>query len=286
MKKRRCLSIRRNPLGFLGAGILLLFILMAIFAPLLPRMSPIYDPVQGMDPEILGTSPPSARHLLGTDAWGGDVLSQLMHGARTALLVAVVAAATSVAIGTIIGLVAGYYAGVTDVALMRLVDVMLTLPLIPLVLVVSSALGQLSIWGVVLLIGFLGWPGIARVIRAQALSLRTRDFIESARAYGAGNARIILRHMAPSVLPLAFVYMSLTANGAIFLEAALSFLGLGDPNTVSWGMMLQWCFKTGNTFRAPYWMLPPGLSISALCFSFYLIGRGLDEVVNPRLRRM
>jgi len=286
MKKRRWLSLRKNPLGFLGAGILLAFVLMAIFAPLLPHLSPIYDPVQGMDPEILGTSPPSARHLLGTDAWGGDVLSQLMHGARTALLVAVIAAATSVAIGTIVGLLSGHYGGAVDGTLMRLVDVMLTLPLIPLVLVVSSALGQLSIWGVVLLIGFLGWPGIARVIRAQALSLRTRDFIESARAYGAGNARIILRHMAPSVLPLAFVYMSLTANGAIFLEAALSFLGLGDPNTVSWGMMLQWCFKTGNTFRAPYWMLPPGLSISALCFSFYLIGRGLDEVVNPRLRRM
>ncbi len=286
MKKRRWLSLRGNPLGFLGAGILLAFVLMALFAPILPRMSPIYEPVQGMDPEILGTSPPSARHLLGTDAWGGDVLSQLMHGARTALLVAVVAAATSVAIGTIVGLLSGHYGGAVDGTLMRLVDVMLTLPLIPLVLVVSSALGQLSIWGVVLLIGFLGWPGIARVIRAQALSLRTRDFIESARAYGAGNARIILRHMAPSVLPLAFVYMSLTANGAIFLEAALSFLGLGDPNTVSWGMMLQWCFKTGNTFRAPYWMLPPGLSISALCFSFYLIGRGLDEVINPRLRRM
>jgi len=286
MSKRRWLSPRRNPLGFLGAGILLAFILMALLAPILPRLSEIYDPIQGMDPEILGTSSPSGRHLLGTDAWGGDILSQLMHGARTALLVAVVAAATSVAIGTLIGLVAGYFAGLVDGSLMRLVDVMLTLPLIPLVLVVSSALGQLSIWGVVLLIGFLGWPGIARVIRAQALSLRTRDFIESARAYGAGNARIILRHMAPSVLPLAFVYMSLTANGAIFLEAALSFLGLGDPNTVSWGMMLQWCFKTGNTFRAPYWMLPPGLAISALCFSFYLIGRGLDEVVNPKLRRM
>lgn len=286
MNRRRWLSVRRNPLGFLGAGILLCFVLMALFAPILPRLSEIYDPVQGMDPEILGTSSPSGRHLLGTDAWGGDILSQLMHGARTALLVAVVAAATSVTIGTLIGLVAGYFAGFVDGTLMRLVDVMLTLPLIPLVLVVSSALGQLSIWGVVLLIGFLGWPGIARVIRAQALSLRTRDFIESARAYGAGNMRIILRHMAPSVLPLAFVYMSLTANGAIFLEAALSFLGLGDPNTVSWGMMLQWCFKTGNTFRAPYWMLPPGLSISALCFSFYLIGRGLDEVVNPRLRRM
>ena len=286
MNRKRWLSVRRNPLGFLGAGILLCFVLMALFAPILPRLSEIYDPVQGMDPEILGTSSPSGRHLLGTDAWGGDILSQLMHGARTALLVAVVAAATSVTIGTLIGLVAGYFAGFVDGTLMRLVDVMLTLPLIPLVLVVSSALGQLSIWGVVLLIGFLGWPGIARVIRAQALSLRTRDFIESARAYGAGNMRIILRHMAPSVLPLAFVYMSLTANGAIFLEAALSFLGLGDPNTVSWGMMLQWCFKTGNTFRAPYWMLPPGLSISALCFSFYLIGRGLDEVVNPRLRRM
>lgn len=285
MHGKRWKRLRRNTLGLVGLSILVFFVLMAVFAPILPRMSDVYDPVKGMDPEILGTSRPSSRHPLGTDAWGGDILSQLMHGARTALVVAVVAATTSVAIGTAIGLVSGYYAGWVDAFLMRLVDVMLTLPLIPLVLIISAAIGRLSIWGVVLLIGFLGWPAVARVIRAQALSLRARDFVQSARAYGASDARIILRHIGPAVLPLSFVYMSFAANGAIFLEAALSFLGLGDPNTVSWGMMLQWCFKTGNTFRAPYWMLPPGLSISALCFSFYLIGRGLDEIVNPRLRR-
>lgn len=285
MQRETWKLLRRNRLGLTGFGLLGLFILMAAFAPILPRINEIYDPITGMDPEIPGTSAPSTRHPLGTDAWGGDILSQLLHGARTALIVATVAASTSVIIGTAIGLISGYYGGLVDVLLMRLVDVMLTLPLIPLILVISAAIGKLSIWGVVLLIGFLGWPSVARVIRSQALSLRTRSFVESARAYGASDARIVLRHVGPAVLPLSFVYMSLNANGAIFLEAALSFLGLGDPNAISWGMMLQWCFKTGNTFRAPYWILPPGLSISALCFSFYLIGRGLDEAVNPKLRR-
>jgi peptide/nickel transport system permease protein len=275
---------KRSGYGPLGLGILAFYLLMAFLAPIMPMIDEIYRPVVGMDPDIFTASPPSLKHLLGTDAWGRDLLSQLMHGAGVALGVGVIAALTSVAIGTIIGLVSGYYGGVVDSLIMRVVDVMLVLPLIPLIMVMSAVMGRLSIWNVVLLIGFLGWPSVSRVIRSQVLSLKERPFVESARAYGASNARIIFRHIAPSVLPLSFVYMSFRTNGAIFLEAALSFIGLGDPNTMSWGMMLQWCFKTGYAFKAPYWILPPGLSISALCLSFYLIGRAMDEIVNPTLK--
>ncbi|MCS7240697.1 MAG: ABC transporter permease [Candidatus Bipolaricaulota bacterium] len=275
----------KNKLGLLGLGILALFAAMAGVAPLLPALDPIYHPIEGMDPRIFTASPPSWRHPLGTDAWGRDLLSQLLHGAQVALLVGIVAAATAVLIGTGVGLVAGYLGGGVDFLLMRLVDVLLILPLIPLIMLLSAFLGRgMSIWNVVLIIGLLGWPGVARVIRAQVLTLRARPFVEAARAYGAGELRIIVRHIAPGVLPLSFVYMSFGANSAVFLEAALSFIGFGDPRTMSWGMMLQWCFKTGHTFSAPYWILPPGLAISALCLAFYLIGRAMEEIIYPQLR--
>lgn len=277
---------RRNRLGLFGLGVLAVFLAMALAAPVLPALDPLYHPVEGMDPQILGATPPSSRHLLGTDAWGRDLLSQLLHGAQVALLVGAMAAATSVAVGTGVGLVAGYFGGVVDALLMRLVDILLVLPLVPLLMVLAAVTGGgMSIWTVVLAIGLLGWPTVARVVRAQVLSLRARPFVEAARACGAGDLYILMRHIAPGVFPLSFVYMSFSAHGAIFLEAALSFIGFGDPSVTSWGMMLQWCFKTGHTFTAPYWILPPGVAISALCLAFYLIGRAMEGIIYPRLRR-
>ena len=142
----------------------------------------------------------------------------------------------------------------------------------------------MSIWNIIFLMGMLGWPGTSKVIRSQVLSLRTRPFIESALVSGASSARIIFRHIAPNVLPLTFLYMTFGVTAAIGTEAALSFIGLGDPSTVSWGMMLQWCFRSGYTFNAPFWLLPPGLCITFLALSFYLIGIGTQQIINPRLR--
>ncbi len=276
---------RRNRLGMVGLSILICFGLLALLAPVPPAIDRIYRPMTGVDPVISWSSPPGPRHLLGTDFMGRDILSQLMKGAQIAFIVGITAALASVFIGTVVGLTAGYFGGTVDMLLMRLADIVLTLPGLPLIIIVAAAVGRQSIGVIIFLIAVLGWPSTARVIRAQTLSLKTRPFVEAARVAGCGHGRIIFRHLAPNVLPLSFLYMTFGVSGAILTEAGLSFIGLGDSSVVSWGMMLQWCFTTGHTFRAPYWILPPGLAISLLSFSFYLIGRSMDEIVNPRLRK-
>jgi len=275
---------KRNKLGLMGLGLLIFFGLMALLSPLMPMINEMYKPMSGVDPEIFGSTPPSKTHLLGTDFMGRDILSQLMYGARIAFVVGITAALASVIIGTVIGLIAGYFGKVIDTLFMRLADIVLTLPSLPLIIIIAAAIGKQSVWIIILIIALLGWPSTARVIRAQTLSLKERPFVEAARVAGAGNMRIIFYHIAPNILPLSFLYMTFGVTGAILTEAGLSFIGLGDPSVVSWGMMLQWCFTTGHTFRALYWILPPGLCISLLTFAFYLIGRALDEVINPRLK--
>ena len=134
------------------------------------------------------------------------------------------------------------------------------------------------------MIALFRWPGVARVIRSQTLSLRHRPFIEAARVAGASHLRILFRHILPHVMPLALLYMTFRVTSAIIIEAALAFLGFGDPGTVSWGMMLQWVWKTGHMFQAPYWLLPPGICISLITMAFYMTGRAMDDVLDPRLR--
>jgi len=199
-------------------------------------------------------------------------------------VVGIAAAVLSVFIGTALGVTSGYFGGTVDAVLMRTTDAVLILPGLPLLIVLSAAIGRMSIWNIVLLIALLGWPGVARIIRSQTLSLKEKPFVEAARVAGASDRRIMFRHITPNVLPLSFLYVAFGVSGAILTESALSFIGLGDPTVVSWGMMLQWAFTTGHTFRAPYWFLPPGLSISLLSLSFYLIGRTLEEIIDPRLR--
>lgn len=275
---------RRSRMGLLGLAILAFFAFLALLAPIPRLIDDMYHPMVGVDPEISYSTPPSLRHPMGTDFMGRDLLSQFLSGAQIAFAVGITAAVISVLIGTAIGLTSGYYGGKVDALLMRLADIVLVLPGLPFIIVIAAALGKMSIWIIVLLIALLGWPGVARVIRAQTLSLRERPFVEAARVAGAGDRRILLHHLAPNVLPLTFLYAALGVSGAILTEASLSFIGLGDPSVVSWGMMLQWAFTTGHTFRAPYWILPPGLAISLLSLSFYLVGRALEEIINPRLR--
>ncbi|MBU7015086.1 MAG: ABC transporter permease [Theionarchaea archaeon] len=275
---------KENKIGLVGIGLLVFFFVFAVLGFVMPHIDPIYHPMTGFDPFIVSKSPPSITHLLGTDFWGRDIMSQLMSGAQIAFLIGLTAAVVAVAIGTTVGLVSGYYGGTTDTLLMRTVDIVLTLPFLPLIIVVSAAVGKQSIWVLVLIIALLSWGGISRVIRSQTLSLKQRPFVEAARVAGATDARIIFRHIGPNVLPLSFLYMSFLVLGAILTEAGVSYLGLGDPTRVSWGIMLQWCRTTGSTFTW-YWMLPPGLCITLMTLSFYLIGRAVDEIVNPRLRK-
>ncbi len=276
---------KQNLLGRIGLSLLVMFALMAICSFIPPLIDPMYQPMTGVDPEITKSVGPSLTHWLGTDFMGRDLLSQLLAGARVAFLVGVSAAFMSIVLGTAIGMVAGYMGRFADTFLMRLADMIMVMPTMLVVLMLAALFGQLTIWTIVLIIALFRWPGVSRVIRAQTLSLKHRPFIEAARVAGASHTRIIFRHIMPNVLPLSFLYMTFRVTSAIIIEAALAFLGFGDPSTVSWGMMLQWVWKTGHMFRAPYWLLPPGICISLITLAFYMLGRAMDEVLDPRLRK-
>jgi peptide/nickel transport system permease protein len=228
--------------------------------------------------------PGRVHGILGTDHLGADLFSQLLYGTRVSLLIGVSAALLSVIIGLGVGLVSGYQGGIADEASMRLVDVLLVLPGLPMLMILSGLFGR-NIWNIVFLLGILSWPGFARLVRAQVLQLKTATFVEASRAIGSSSRWIILRHLLPNVLPLAYATIALYIPGAIITEAALSFLALGDPNTASWGRM----FYSANAFGAFqnlawWWIIPPGVAITFLSISFVFIGTTMDEILNPRIR--
>ncbi len=229
-----------------------------------------------------GTYPSGNLYFWGTDNQGRDIFSQFIWGSRIALVVGFASALLAVGIGTVVGLVAAYVGRKTDVVLMRFTDVILVLPVLPLLIILAAVLGA-SITNIILVIAILAWPGTARVIRSQVLSLRERPYIQSARVTGASHIRIMFRHITPNVLPLVFLYMTFAVSGAILFEAALSFLGLGDINTPSWGTMLS-TVQQSDLLRAYWWLLPPGLGITFLSLAFFLTGRAVEEIINPRLR--
>jgi peptide/nickel transport system permease protein len=275
----------QNPLGKAGVIILGVFMVMAAASFFVPLIDPMYDPMTGIDPDIKLSTGPSLTHWLGTDNVGRDILAQLLEGAKVAFVVGLSAAFFSIVIGTLIGMVSGYAGGLLDTFLMRLADIIMVLPSLVILLILASLFGQFNIWIIVFIIAIMRWPAVSRVIRSQTLTLKHRPFIEASRVAGASHVRIIFRHIMPNVLPLAFLYMTFRVTSAILVEAALSFLGFGDPSQVSWGMMLQWVWKSGHMFQAPYWLIPPGLCISLLTLAFYMLGRAMDEVLDPRLRK-
>jgi peptide/nickel transport system permease protein len=231
-----------------------------------------------------GTYPSGNRYLLGTDFNGHDIWTQLLYGTQIAFIVGILAALFGVGIGTFVGVIAGYYGKLTDTLLMRTADIFLVLPFLPVVLVLVK-IASSTIWIIIFVLAILGWPGIARVIRAQVLSLKERPFVDAARVAGASDVRLIFLHITPNVLPFSFLYMSLGVAAAIITEAALSYLGLGDPTVTSWGGMLSTLITLGGGLYYWWWLLPPGLAITLLSLGFYLLGRGFDEIINPRLRR-
>jgi peptide/nickel transport system permease protein len=276
---------KENFIGRIGLTLLSIFALMALFSFIPPLIDPMYHPMTGVDPNISHSVGPSLQHWLGTDFIGRDILSQLLAGARIAFMVGISSAFISIFLGTTIGMIAGYGGKFIDALLMRFADIIMVMPTLLIVLIFSALFGQLNIWTIVLLIAIFRWPGVSRVIRAQTLTLKNRPFIEAAKLAGASHFRIIYKHIMPNVLPIALLYMTFRVTSAIIVEAALAFLGFGDPGTVSWGMMLQWVWKTGHMFQAPYWLLPPGICISMITVSFYMLGRAMDEVLDPRLRK-
>ena len=282
---------RGTRIGIIGLAIILFYLLLAAAHPILMNTvwdEKIYDPVVGYAfDETRQPAPPSWSHPLGTDPLGRDVLSQLMYSARSEFMLGLLAALITVSIGTTVGAVAAYFGGVVDTVLMRLADIMIMLPGISVLIVLSALIG-VEHFELALIIGILsGFGGTGVVLKSQALSVVVKPYIEAARAAGGGPVHIIFIHIVPNLLPLSFLYMMFTVTGAIFSEAVLSFLGLLNVR-MSWGLMIHTTESAGYLLQVgEYWWLifPASLSITLLCSSFYLVGRSLDEVVNPRLRR-
>jgi len=227
-------------------------------------------------------SPPSAEHPLGTDELGRDVLSRMVHGARISMEVGFVATGIATGIGLVIGLLAGFYGRWVDAVLMRFVDVMLCFPSFFLILAVIAFLGP-SILNIMAVIGFTSWMGAARLVRAETLSLKERDFVAAAKAQGAGNLRIIFRHILPNSLAPILVWATLGVAGAILVESSLSFLGIGvQPPTPSWGNMLT---AGKDNIEFAWWLsVYPGLAILVTVLGYYLLGEGIQDAADPRLK--
>lgn len=264
-----------NRLSVAGAVIVLILLTIAILAPYL---SP-YDPMNIDVHNVL--SPPSFKHPFGTDDLGRDVLSRIILGSRVSLRVGFIAVGLAIFIGTLIGSVAGFYGGKTDALLMRFVDIMLAFPTFFLILAVIAIL-EPSIYTIMAVIGFTGWMDVSRLVRAEFLTLKERDFVTAAKALGAGNMRIIFVHILPNALSPVFVAATFGVAGAILIESGLSFLGLGvQPPNPSWGNIIT---SGKDNIEVAWWLsLFPGLAILLTVLSYNLAGEGLRDSLDPRL---
>lgn len=273
-------SFLRNRMGIIGFAMLAIAVAVALFAPLLAP----YDPNTSARVTIDNIyAPPDVAHWLGTDDAGKDVLTNLIYGTRVSLIVGFFASFISLGIGGMVGLIAGFYGGRVENVLMRLTDILLVIPDLPLLIVLIALLGR-GLGVLIFVIGILGWTGTARVVRSQTLSVRERKFVHRARAIGAGNLYIIRRHIFPLVFPLMVVNGVLVISAAILNESTLAFLGLGDPTRLSWGQMLNFAFNRGGMSAGAWWSLvPPGFAIIWVVLGLTLLGNGLERVFNPRL---
>jgi peptide/nickel transport system permease protein len=268
---------RKRTLGAAGGVVVIVMILTAIFAGVIAP----YGPMETSFLEQLKA--PSAQHLLGTDTFGRDVLSRIIYGARTALLIGFFSAFAGSSFGALLGVVSAYYGGKVDLTLERLMDVLISFPVLILALAVVSALGS-SLQNVIIAITVPIIPRVARVIRSSALSLRQMPFVEAARCLGARDGRIVLRHMLPNVVAPYLILLTAFLGQAILSEAALSFLGLGvtEPQP-AWGLMLRGA-SVQFVEKAPWLAIAPGVAISLAVFAFNLLGDSLRDALDPRLR--
>lgn len=267
---------RKHRLAVLGLAVLLILALLALLAP---RIAPYGFDTQDLN--IIGQPrPPSAQHWMGTDNLGRDAFTRVLYGARVSLAVGLSSALLASFLGTLIGALAGYYRGWIDNVLMRFTDVVLCIPLLPLVILLSGILRP-SVPLLVCIIGVLGWMGTARLVRGQFLSLREREFVEASRALGGGDNRIMFRHILPNAIGPIIVSTTLSVGGAIMLESALSFLGLGvQPPTPTWGNLLNYASQWLQ--GAPWLALYPGLLILITVLAVNFLGDGLRDALDPR----
>jgi len=268
--------LRKDRLAVSG-GILVIFLFICSF--LAPLLAP-YDPGEINVREVI--SPPSLKHPMGTDQLGRDVLSRVIWGSRISLKVGFVAVGIAIVIGAFLGAISGYYGGWIDTLIMRFVDVMLCFPTFFLILAVIALL-EPSIWNIMVVIGVTGWMGVARLVRAEFLSLREREFVLAARALGSSDLRIIFLHILPNALAPVLVSATLGVSGAILTESALSFLGIGvQPPTPSWGNILT---AGKDNIEIAWWLsLYPGFAILFTVLAYNLLGEGLRDALDPRLK--
>lgn len=273
-------ALRSSPTGVAGAGLLALLAVAAVLAPVVAPYAPHV-------PAGTSLSPPSLEHLAGTNNLGQDVLSRLIWGARASLVVAVGAALLALAIGAVVGVGAALLGGVADAVAMRVVDVVLALPRLPLLVLVAALAGAGRLV-VTVLIGLLFWPPVARIVRSRTLSLRSRGFVQAARGFGAGLPYVMRRHLLPALGPVVVAEFIAVASNAVLLEASLAFLGLADPTGVSWGLdMNRALAEPGIYFTSAWlwWVLPTGFAITLAILAFTLIGVALEPLLNPRWER-
>jgi len=275
-------AIVHNKLSLAGLVMILIFVFMSVGAPILVGPYP-----SQFDRSTPFQSPTSA-HPLGTDWQGFDILKLVMYGGQISLLIGFVSSFVAMVIGTSVGLVAGYFGRVTDQVLSRTTDFFLVIPWLPFVLVLSAVLGP-SLETTIVAIAVVSWPTTARVIRSQVLTLKERNFVERARAIGANDLQILRKHILPNVMPLVWAEAVLTISSAVFTESFLSFFGLGPrgPNVIeSWGTIVNEAYQYLALINGQWWyFLPPGLFITLVVLAFAMLGYGLEEILNPALRR-
>ncbi|MFW6692029.1 ABC transporter permease [Streptomyces sp. MAR4 CNX-425] len=272
-------AYRRQRAGLVGLVALVVIACVALAAPLLA----------GADADSVTDAPgtalenPSAEFPLGTDQFGRSVLDLLIHGARISLTVGLLAAALTVGIGTLVGMVAGHYGGWLSGLVMRVTDFFLVMPTLVLAIVLATVMSR-SVTTIIIAIGVAAWPKTARLVRAQTLAIEQRPYVERARALGGGHTHIMVRHVLPNVMPLVLAQTTLVISEAILTEATLAFLGLGDPQVISWGGMLQDAREAG-AISSGHWsfLVPPGIAIAVVALCFTLAGRALESVLNPKL---
>jgi peptide/nickel transport system permease protein len=266
-----------QPQAIAGLAIVGIFVLIALLSPLL---------LSGDPKTKVGAifQPPSGAHVLGTDGGGADMVRLLIAGTRVSLLVGFAAALVSALIGGTVGLLSGYFGGKTDIALMRMTDYVLVIPDIPLMIVVAALFGR-SLTNIILIIGVIYWTTTARLIRSQVKSVRERVFVKRARALGAGNTRLIFKHILPQVAPLLIANTVLLVAYAIFAETFITFLGLGDPSVISWGRLIENAFTDDAILNNAWWaIVPPGVCVTLVVLGSTMFGQSLEDALNPRLR--
>ncbi|GAB3019757.1 ABC transporter permease [Natronobiforma cellulositropha] len=278
--------IRGDTLATIGVVIILGFLFLALFGPMLAPHDP-GDNLRGEDGQLLRTDSPtetfSEGAYLGTTNYGEDVLSQVIVSVRVSVFVGLLAALIAVFIGANVALISAYYGGRVDDVLMRIVDIAYGLPFLPFVIVLVFIFGS-NIWNIVFVIAAVLWRDSARVVRSEVLTQKQRPYVKSARAIGASDLRIMYKHIFPNVLPLVGLYAAFAVAYAIIYEASLAFLGFGDPELYSWGQMLFQAYHSGAIRFAWWWVLPPGICLMLLVMAVFFIGRSLEEITNPELR--